>query len=377
MTAGFFIPELAQLRERRSAKWVMYPPDVLPAWVAEMDFALAPPVKAALEAAIARDDYGYPREGELPATFAAFAQATWDWTIDPAAIFMVPDVMVGVGETLRLLTARDAPVVINSPVYPPFYAVPVEVDRQVVDVPLREDAAGWRIDLDALEAAFAAGARTYLLCNPHNPVGRVFTRAELEAVADLAARFGVLVISDEIHAPLVLPGATHVPFALVAAPRGVESVVLTSASKAWNVPGLKCAVIVSATPRLRSVPAETRYRTGIFGVFAAIAAFRDGGPWLAAALAQLDRNRRRLAELLERELPSVRYRLPEASYLAWLDCSALGLAGEPGNAFLKRGRVALSPGRSFGDAYRSWVRLNFATSDVLLDEIVARMARVR
>ena len=371
----FSIPDLERLRERRSAKWCVYPPDVLPAWVAEMDFALAPVVKDALYAAIERDDCGYPREGELPAAFVSYAAATWNWTIDPATVFMVPDVMVGVGETLRMLTGRDEPIVINPPIYPPFFAVPVEVDRRVVEVPLVHDDAGWHLDLAGLEGAFASGVRTYLLCNPHNPVGRAFTRAELDAVAELAARYRVLVVSDEIHAPLVLPGATHTPFALVAQPRGVETVVLTSASKAWNVPGLKCALIVSSTPRLTGVPAEIRYRTGILGVRAAVAAFRDGRPWLAEALAHLDRNRRLLADLLRERIPAIRYRLPEASYLAWLDCSALGLGDDPSSVFLKRGRVALSRGRDFGAAYAPFVRLNFATSATILDDIVARMAR--
>lgn len=371
----FTIPSLERLRERRSAKWCVYPPDVLPAWVAEMDFALAPVVKDALHAAIDRDDCGYPREGELPAAFVDYAAAAWNWTIDPATVFMVPDVMVGVGEALRILTERDAPIVINPPIYPPFFAVPVEVDRRVVEVPLVCGDDGWQLDLAGLECAFASGVRTYLLCNPHNPVGRAFTRAELDAVAALAARYRVLVVSDEIHAPLMLPGATHTPFALVAQAHGVENVILTSASKAWNVPGLKCALLVAQTPRLTSVPAEIRYRTGILGVRAAVAAFRDGRAWLADALAQLEHNRRLLGELLRDRIPAIRYREPEASYLAWLDCSALGLPDEPASVFLKRGRVALSRGHDFGAAYASFVRVNFATSPAILDEIVARMAR--
>jgi cystathionine beta-lyase len=371
----FSIPGLERLRERRSAKWCVYPPDVLPAWVAEMDFALAPVVKDALHAAIDRDDCGYPREGELPAAFVDYAAATWGWTIDPATVFMVPDVMVGVGEALRILTERDAPIVINPPIYPPFFAVPVEVDRRVVEVPLLADDTGWHLDLEGLERAFAGGVRTFLLCNPHNPVGRAFTRAELDAVAALAARYRVLVVSDEIHAPLVLPGATHTPFALVAQTHGVETVILTSASKAFNVPGLKCALLVAQTPRLTAVPAEIRYRTGILGVRAAVAAFRDGRPWLADAIAQLDGNRRLLGDLLRERIPAIRYRVPEASYLAWLDCSALGLTDDPAAVFLKRGRVALSRGRDFGAAHAAFVRVNFATSPAILDEIVGRMAR--
>jgi cystathionine beta-lyase len=365
---------LEALHQRRSAKWAVYPPDVLPAWVAEMDYPLAPPLKAALHAAIERDDCGYPREGDLPAAFVAFAREAFDWTVDPARTFLVPDVMVGVGETLRLLTAPGSAVAINTPVYPPFFGVPKEVERHVEDVPLLAGDAGWTLDLDRLEHAFARGVKTYLLCNPHNPVGRAFTRAELEAVADLAQQHGVLVISDEIHAPLMMPGVTHTPFTQVAEPRGVECVVLTSASKAWNIAGLKCALLISGAPRLTSVPAEVRYRSGILGVAASIAAFREGDAWRRETVAQLDRNRRRLAELLQAHLPQVRYRMPEASYLAWLDCTGLGLGEDPATVFLRRGRVALSRGRDFGgEPYAGFVRLNFATSPAILEQIVDRM----
>jgi cystathionine beta-lyase len=367
--------DVAALRKRRSAKWSVYPPDVLPAWVAEMDFPLAEPVRAALHEAVERGDAGYPREGELPDAFVAFAQRAFGWTIDPARVFMVPDVMDGVAKALELLTERGAQVVINSPIYPPFFAVPAAVERRIVDVPLRRDGEGWALDLDGLERAFAAGARTYLLCNPHNPVGRAFTRAELEAVADVAKRYGVLVISDEIHAPLVLPGATHVPFAFVSEPRGVDAVVLTSASKAWNIAGLKCAQLVACTPRLKTVPRSVRYSVGIFGLFASVAAFRDGGPYLAEVIAQLDRNRALLGELVARELPGVRYRAPEASYLTWLDCSALGLGDDPAAVFLERGKVALSRGRDFGAANAQYARLNIGTSEAILREVVDRMRR--
>lgn len=364
---------LDELRRRQSAKWVAYPPDVIPAWVAEMDFPLASPVRAVLHAAVERGDCGYPREGELPAAFAEFAARAFGWSVDPGRVFMVPDVMDGIAATLEALTERGDRVVINSPVYPPFFGVPVEVEREVEDVPLVRGELGWTLDLAGLERAFASGARAYLLCNPHNPVGRAFTRAELEAVADLAQRYRVLVIADEIHAPLILPGAVHTPFPFVSEPRGVDAVVVTSASKAWNVPGLKCALVVSATPRLTGIHRRVRYSVGIFGIFAAVAAFRDGGPWLDQVVAQLDRNRTVLAGLVASELPGVRYIPPEASYLTWLDCAALGLGDDPSAVFLERGRVALSRGRDFGAAGATFVRLNIGTSESILREIVARM----
>jgi cystathionine beta-lyase len=245
--AGFDDLSLAELRARRSAKWRMYPEDVLPAWVAEMDFPLAAPVRDALQAAVDADDMGYPYAGALGEAFAGFAERRFGWAVDPSSVALAADVMVGIAELLRVATEPGAGVVINPPVYPPFFAVIRELGRTVVEAPLAEGAAGWELDLDALEQAFAAGAAAYILCNPHNPTGRVLARGELERIAELAARHGVVVVADEIHAPLALAGAAHVPFAALGAGADVGAVALASASKAWNLAGLKCAVVVPAS----------------------------------------------------------------------------------------------------------------------------------
>jgi cystathionine beta-lyase len=371
--------DLRRLRERRSAKWSRHPPDVLPAWVAEMDFPIAEPVRAALLAAVERDDCGYMSPAGLPAAFARFAAERYGWPVDPAAVSIVPDVMAGVAEVLRRATAPGDPVVINPPVYPPFRSVIQEVERTVAEVPLARDGPGWVLDLDRLERAFAAGARAYLLCNPHNPTGTVARPEELERIGELADRYGVVVLADEIHAPLVLTGARHTPFGGLRAPLVGRSVTLTSASKAWNVAGLKCAVAVAPEPPMRALiaglPEEVRYRAGHLGVLAAIAAFEDGGEWLDGLLAHLDRQRHRLTDLLRRELPEVGYAPPQAGYLAWLDCRALPLGVDPAAAFLERGRVALSPGPDFGREGAGFARLNLGTSAALLAEAVRRMAR--
>jgi cystathionine beta-lyase len=297
--------------------------------------------------------------------------------VDPEQVALVPDLMVGVAEILRTSTSPGDPVVINPPVYPPFFDTLAEVGRSAVEVPLARDPSGWRLDLDALEAAFRAGARAYLLCSPHNPTGSVWPAADLARIAELAARYRVLVLADEIHAPLTLPGATHVPYLTVdgAAP---NAVLLSSASKAWNLAGLKCAVAVTGSDRMRSaldrLPKEVPYRAGILGVLAAVAAFRDGGAWLDALLAHLDRNRRLLADLLTGSLPEIGYRAPQASFLAWLDCTTLGLGDDPARAFRKHGRVALSRGLDFGRQGAGYARLNIGTSAELLAEAVRRMA---
>jgi cystathionine beta-lyase len=362
--------DLPTLHRRRSSKWVEYPPDVLPAFVAEMDVGLAPPVRDALTAAIELGDAGYPEPGGLFDAFAGFAHRRFGWSPDPARMHLLPDVMVGIVEVLRVLTEPGDGVVITPPVYPPFFAGIPEAGRRVVEVPL----ASGELDLDGLERAFAGRARAFLLCNPHNPTGRVLDRDRLEAVAALAERHDVLVLADEIHAPLTLPGAQHITYAALGETR---SVVFTSASKAFNTAGLKCALAIAGSAdvhrALGRLPAELRYRAGILGVIASEAAFAQGDAWLDDLLDALADNLRLLPMLLDEHLPGVRYHRPDASYLAWLDCRELGLGDDPAATFLKRGRVALVPGPRFGAPGRGFARLNIGTSPALLTEAVERM----
>ena len=371
---------LAKLRGRLSAKWTTYPADVLPAWVAEMDFPLAEPIKQRLRRAIDADDCGYAQPRLLHQPFVAFARSRYGWTVDPSRIRVGPEVMVVVGEILRVVTKAGDGVVINPPVYPPFFATIEEVGRTVVEVPLAHvPGGGWDLDLDALEKAFAAGAKAYLLCNPHNPTGRVLEKVQLEEIATLAKRYGVIVIADEIHAPMVLPGAVHVPFASVSEPLGANAITVTSASKAWNVAGLKCAVMVAGSSAMQSalkkLPKEFEERTGHLGVISSMAAFEEGAPYLDGLLAHLDRNRVLLAELLGVYLPAVRYIPPQAGYLAWLDCSALGLGDDPAKVFLKKGKVALMRGLDFGRQGACFARVNMGTSGAILSEVVGRMGK--
>ncbi|GAA2392547.1 aminotransferase class I/II-fold pyridoxal phosphate-dependent enzyme [Streptomyces glaucosporus] len=368
---------LGDLRRRTSMKWRAHPEDVLPLWVAEMDVPLADPVARALTEAVRLGDTGYPAGTEYADALAAFAERRWNWRPGAEHTALVPDVMLGIVEVLRLVTGPGDAVVVNPPVYPPFYAFVGHADRRIVEAPLGADL---RLDFPALEAAFVRARAegrpaAYLLCNPHNPTGTVHTRAELERVASLAREHGVRVVSDEIHAPLVLPGARHVPYPSV---RGGESAfALLSASKAWNLAGLKAALAVAgpeAAEDLARVPEEVGHGASHLGVVAHSAALRDGGDWLDALLAGVDENRRLLAELLARHLPEVRHRAPQGTYLAWLDCRALGLGDDPAAVFLERGRVALNSGPGFGTGGAGHVRLNLATSPEILTEAVRRMA---
>jgi len=365
---------IGELRKRRSAKWTTYPPDVVPAWVAEMDFPLAEPVRAALLDAIAHDDCGYANTAGLGEAYARFARQRFGWTLDPRGVVAIPDVLVGIAAILQALAKPGDRVVVNSPVYPPFYRVVGEAQRRIEDVPLLRGESGWELDFPSLERAFAGGAAVYLLCSPHNPLGKVFAAATLTRIAELAQRHGVLVIADEIHAPLTMPPATFVPFLTVADPLDCDAVALSSASKAWNLPGLKCALAIAGTERMRvRLGTLAHASVGNLGVIASLAAFEHGAPWLDALLGYLDGNRRLLSDLLARELPGVRYREPQASYLAWLDCTALGLGADPMSVFLERSRVALTRGRDFGPQSAAFVRLNMGTSAAILTEIVQRM----
>ncbi len=370
---------LGLLRLRRSAKWTKYPSDVLPAWVAEMDFALALPIRETLLEAVSRDDTGYADASRLGAAFARFAAARFGWEVEPTRVLLAPDVMSAVAELLRALSGPDEGFVVNPPIYPPFLGVAGEVNREAVRAPLHGADQAWRLDLDTIEAAFAAGASSYLLCHPHNPTGRSYDRDELNSVASLADRYGVTVISDEVHAPMTMPGAEHIPYVSLGDAAAAHGVVISSASKAFNVAGLKTAVIVSGSDEMHErlverLPKHLPYHAGHFGVLASLAAFEHGDEWLDALVHHLDRNRRTLSALLAEHLPQVGYVEPQAGYLAWLDCRALDLGDDPAALFLERGRVALSSGPDFGEPGRGFARLNIGTSRGLLEEAVRRMA---
>jgi len=382
VTHGFDDLDLERLRERHSVKWRTFPPDVLPAFVAEMDFPVAPPVAEAVSASLVRGgDFGYALDlvvAELAEAFAAFAERRYGWAVDPGRAYVLPDVMRGIELWIAGFTRPGDGVVINTPVYYPFFQVIRDSGRRVIEAPCVRGADRWELDLDAMEAAFRAGHRLYLLCHPHNPIGRVLSLAELGAVAELTDRYDVRVVADEIHAPLVYDGRPHVPFASLGPSAAARTLTLHAASKAWNLPGLHCALAIPGSAAdsayLSRLPHRTRGPAGILGIDASVAAFTEGEPWLDALLAYLDGNRRALASLLAEQIPAVDYLPPEATYLAWLDCRGLRLGETPARAFLDRGRVAVNDGAPFGSPGDGFVRLNFRTSRALMAEAVARLA---
>lgn len=365
-----------ELRRRGGLKWNTHPPDVLPLWVAEMDVPLADCVTAALRQAVERGDTGYPGDAEdYAAAMVGFARDRWGWSPPAGRATAVPDVMRGIVAVLEAVTAPGDAVVVSPPVYPPFARFAALAGRRVVAAPL---GPAHRLDTRALEEAFAEATRdgrpaVYLLCNPHNPTGTVHTAAELTELAALARAHRVRVVADEIHAPLVLPGARHVPYLSLPGTEG--DFALLSAAKAWNVSGLGAALLVRGA-QCADLPPEAAHGTGRLGVLAQTAALRTGGDWLDALLRGLDANRRLLTELVADRLPAVRYRTAEGTYLAWLDFRQTGLGDDPAAVLLDRAGTALTSGAAFGTGGAGHARLNFAASAQTLTRAVEAMARV-
>jgi len=371
---------LEQLRERTSEKWREYPPDVLPLFVAETDFPLAPAITEALERAVRTGDTGYvASRTPLAEAFTGFAERRYGWSPDPARMRSTADVSMGVVEILRRVTSPGDRVIVTTPVYPPFFDLVEEAGAVVERVPLRDRGDGWELDIDGIRAAFEAGARALLLCNPHNPTGTVHSVASLEALAEIALAQGAAVVSDEIHAPLVQPGTAFTPFLNVSDAARAIGYAVVSASKAFNLAGLKCALMVTASDEtarvVRGLPVEVEWRTGQFGMLAAAAAFSEqSDSWLDGLLATLDDNRRLLGDLLAVHLPAARYRMPDAGYLAWIDLTDLNWGTNPSRRILREAKVALHFGPAFGAEGAGHVRLNFGTSPEILTEAITRIA---
>jgi cystathionine beta-lyase len=379
---------LDDLRARTSVKWRRYAPDVLPLWVAEMDAVLAPAVVDAVDQAVRTGDTGYDFGDSYAEAWSEYAGARWGWDVDVSTARVMPDVMIGITEALRVLGGPGDAVIVTPPVYTPFYTFVRSIDRRVVEAPLTPEGRLDLADEGALERAFRETASermgpsgaALLLANPHNPSGAAHTRDELARLAALAARYGVRIVSDEIHGPLSgRPGIDDVPpyTPILTVPGAESAVVLTSASKAWNLAGLKAALMVpgpGAVTDVARVPEHASHGVSHVSVIAHVAALREGRAWLEEVLTTLEANRQLLARLLAAHLPALRYRPGHATYLAWLDCRELGLGDDPAATFLDRGRVALNSGPAFGPGGAGHVRLNLATSQEILTEAVRRMA---
>ena len=379
-------PALSELLTHSSEKWRGFPADVLPLPVMEMDFPIAQPIRDVLIEMVNHSDLGYLGPvPELADGFAVFCAQRWGWEIDKSQVRIAADVGVGCVEVLRVFTKPGDRILINSPVYQNFYNWLNEVKLEKVDIPFinsgsqSDDVNPWTLDLDEVEKAYASGIRVHLLCSPHNPLGRIYSRGELTRIADMAKKYGVIVISDEIHSPLVFKGHEFVPFLAINETAREVGITVTSASKGWNIAGLKSALIVSQNAAIDEVlalmPPAVKFRSSILGAFASAAAFKDGGMWLDSVLATLQENSVMVRDLLSAKLPSVKTHLPQSSYVAWLDLTSLNLGENPAQTLLERGKVAFNAGHMYGAQSSQFVRLNYATSPTILTEAIDRIVK--
>jgi cystathionine beta-lyase len=371
----------AMLRARGSFKWAAPGPDGFGAAVAEMDFGAAPPILDALAGLSADANFGYLPPflaEELAAACAEFGKRRYGWDLDPALIHPVPDVIKALEIAITHFSRPGSPVILPTPAYMPFLAVPGFLGREIIQVPMRDDDGFFTFDLDAISSAFRAGGHLLIFCSPYNPLGRVFTSGEMAQLTDVVDSHGGRVFADEIHAPLVYPGMRHIPYAATSDAAAAHTLTATSASKAWNLPGLKCAQVI-----LSNGPDQERWeKMGFFashgasnpGVVANIAAYRHGEAWLDEVVGYLDDSRRLLADLLSRQLPQVRYRPPDGTYLAWLNCTAMDLPDSPGALIIDRAHTTVVDGPAFGTGGAGAFRFNFATPQPILTTMIEHIA---
>jgi cystathionine beta-lyase len=373
-----------RLDRPESRKWSLHPGKI-GAWVAEMDFGTAPAVAEALNRAISDGTLGYlspPLAAELADATAEWMSAEYGWAVDPARVHSVSDVMAALGVAITEYSPAGSAVIVPTPAYMPFLTYLPTIGHPVIEVPGAMIDGRWQHDLERIDAAFAAGARTLVLCNPHNPTGTVLTRDELLAIAEVVERHDGRVFADEIHAPLRFDGRPHIPYASLTAETAAHTVTGTSASKAWNIPGLKAAQLITSNEAdqqaYRRFGFAVQHGASTLGVVASTAAYREGRPWLDETRAYLSDSRRVLAELLATHLPGAGYRPPEATYIAWIDTAALDIPGSPAAFFRDHADVVLTDGALLGAGYEKFVRLVFATPrPVLTDAVIAMGHAVR
>ena len=379
------IPSLALLQTHRSEKWRAFPHEILPLPVAEMDFPVAEPIRQILSEMVTTSDLGYLGSiPELGPSFAGFAKRRWSWTVNPDYVRVATDVGVAVVELLRVFTKPGQKVLFSSPVYQNFYTWMRETQVEMVDVPFKvdpssPDGTGWSHDWEAIESAYKNGIKVHMLCSPHNPLGKVYTREELLRITALANEHNVVVISDEIHAPLTFKESRFIPFLSLGEASAKVGLTVTASSKGWNTAGLKCAIIISQSEKmhekLSALPPALHYRASLLGAFATVTAFEKCDDWLDEAIKILDENRNLLANLISSRIPAIGYAPPHASYLAWLDMSKLDLGDDPGLKLTERAKVAFNSGHIYGALGKDHVRLNFATSPAIITEAIERIAR--
>ena len=378
--ASFELSE-TDLRRRNSLKWTKYPPDVLPAWVADMDFRVAEPIQRCIWRATEASDFGYPSEELIDGFAAAFVERMrtyHGWEARQEHVVPVTDLVQALTALVSVFSKSGDAVVVQTPIYPPFLGSVRNVGRSLIECPIAKTNSSATLDIPRLRETITPNTRMLLLCNPHNPLGIVISRTDLEAIGEIADAHDLIVVADEIHADLTYVGR-HIPFESVGAACAKRAITISSATKAFNIAGLRAGVMHFGSPHLlekfrRAFPDRLLGQVSTIGMQATIAAWSESQDWLDRVLAQLRQNRDYLVEGFRRELPEIGVRCPDATCLMWLDCTNLGLEMAPDQFFLQHAKVALNGGSSFGAGFGEFVRLNFGTSPAILSEILARMA---
>lgn len=366
-------------RNTDSIKWGVFDEDVLPLWIADMDFSSPPEVIDALKRRVEHGVFGYGLESStLKDLLIERMDVRYHWKISRDDILFIPGVISGFNVVSQAVVQPGQSILIQTPVYPPFFTVPQNAGAKSVfnEIQLNTDGK-YGVDLNTFEKSITADTRCFMLCNPHNPIGRVYTQEELSGMAEICLRHDVVICADEIHCDLVYSGHKHLPIASIDPEIAAHTVTLMAPSKTYNIPGLACSMLICTNPELRQRIENARRGllgwVNIMGMTAAEAAYRDGDLWLREVLGLLESNRDFLYDYLKKNIPQIKMVKPEATYLAWLDCRDLNLPIPPQKFFLERARVALNDGADFGEPGRGYVRLNFACSRSTLTLALERM----
>ncbi|MDR3574002.1 MAG: PatB family C-S lyase [Anaerolineaceae bacterium] len=373
--------DLPDRKSTESVKWHYFDEDVLPMWVADMDFVSPEPVVRALRERVEHGVFGYPCDmPELIQVIVDRMADHYDWKVAPDEVVLIPGIVTGFNLVARAMAATGEGVLIQTPVYPPFLSAPPSAGllRQEMELTRAQDGS-YSIDYNAFEAAITDQTRLFILCNPHNPIGRVFHRDELEKMAEICLRHRVLICSDEIHCDLLFSGNTHIPIASLQPEIAQNSLTLIAPSKTFNIAGLACSAAIIPNPVLRKKLQNARHGlvggVNLLGQVAGLAAYRHGQPWLDELLVYLEANRDFLYDFVKNELPTIHMTKPEGTYLAWLDCRQTGITGNPCEFFIKNARVAMNDGATFGKGGEGFLRLNFGCPRPMLAEALERMKK--
>ena len=372
------------LQNRKSEKWRAFDPEILPMPFAVMDYDLAQPIKDALTSLVNNSDAGYlGKFPELGEGLSGFAKSRWGWELSPDDVKICTDVGVGVIEVCRQVVRSGDLIMVNTPVYYNFFNWIKELKCQIYDAPLIEHDLKYSLNFLEIEKGYASGVKVHILCNPHNPVGAVFSKDDLARLAELALKYNVLIASDEIHAPLVYRENTFTPFLNSSSIAKQVGIAFLSATKSWNIAGLKCAQMIAVDPKTRSIlkqiPTAVHSRASLFGAVASTAAYQDSIGWLDSVITELDKSRFHLGEIINQLDFPISYCIPDAGYFGWLDMRSINLKlseknqSELSEILLSHGKIAVAPGKFYGPSGAGFIRINFATSSEIIEDAVSRI----